>query len=195
MQSFLCCLVFFLNWAQDCWAHLEEEDNQAPQKIGSSALFALMLEHSTINHFLSHSIPVLPVAYTKIATALPGDYGQKNRVRKLACSFYPSHVTGQPCHEFFLAWNGCLFPLLRNIKPQLSYWGMWEAEGYRNKCTCRLLCQGTLLSRHADCRSKAILASQKVKHALRKNISCPGAGSRSLRLLGTLPEQGCSSAL
>ena len=38
----------FFKRAQDCWAHLEEEDNQALWKTGSSALFALMLEHSTI---------------------------------------------------------------------------------------------------------------------------------------------------
>lgn len=83
----------------------KEEDNQTPQKTGSSALFALMLEHSTIKnyHLLSHSIPILPVAYTKRATALPGDYGCENRVRKLSSSFYPSQITGQPYHELSLA--------------------------------------------------------------------------------------------
>jgi len=80
------------------------EDNKAPEKIRSSALLTLMLEYSTIkNHrVLSYSIPVFPVAYTKIATTLPVHYGHKNRVRNLACSFYPSQITGYPYHDLCL---------------------------------------------------------------------------------------------
>lgn len=101
-----------------------------------------MLDHSTIKkHYpLSHSIHVLWVTYTKIATEVLGAYGHENRVRIIPCSFYPSPITRQPYHEFSLAWNACLFPLLRKTEPGRTDCSMWEAEGHGKRCTCCSWC-------------------------------------------------------
>lgn len=77
-------------------------------------------------------------------------------MRNIACSFYPSQITGQPYHEFSLAWNACLFPLLRKTEPGRTDCNMWEAEGQGKKCTCCSCCccwvidGGQVLLKHVE---------------------------------------------